>query len=459
MLKNKINLRRAPLAVVLLLTSTFSACTGVQTDKGIDSLNQVVRSQGGEPLVWDQTNKDQHEIDKTVKQLISAPVSLESAVKIALLNNPGLRAELQRIGIAQADVASASSVGNPLFSVSQLKSSETTQLSLSLEFNFLNLIMLPQRKKIAEHEFEQTRLAVGHKIIVLSHDVKLAWYEAVAQAQQEELMQTVMQSTEAASRLAYKQVMAGTGTKREQAKKQVFFNQAKQKWIVAKAENYAAKEKLNRLMGFSSDLSTWSLNGRLPELPAQRPEIKNLDKIALANRLDIAAAAENVSMLKKQLSITTESVLLNNASVGAAMEKNTGEANKVGPSLSVGLPLNDIGNADKYRGRALLRQSEFELAALSAQAASEVRAAHVLLQARYDVAQRQQQVVLPLRNTILSESQLLYNGMLGSVYALLEDRKDEVESASDYIAMLRDYWFADADLNYSLGGASNVDVQ
>lgn len=440
----------------LALLAALSGCASVHSDKGKDSLDQVAISQASTALVWDRNSAEQQKIDQAIQAVSTAPLDLQSAVKIALLNNPALNARLQSIGVAQAELASASSLGNPLFSAARLSSSDSTQVSLSLEFNFLNLILLPQRKKIAEYEFEQTRLEVAQQILDLSHDVKVAWFEAVAQAQQEELMQTVMQATEAASRLAYKQLMAGTGTKREQARKQLFFNKAKQAWLLAKAENYAAKEKLNRLLGFSDDANRWSLPSQLPELPEQRPELANLDQQALKDRLDIQAAQQKVQQLQKQIGIARGETLLADTSLGVETEKSSGEARMTGPSLSIGLPLADTGSAAKYRAESMLKQSEFELAAVRATALSEVRAAQALLQARFDIAQRQQQTVLPLNNTILVETQLRYNGMLSGVYDLLEDRQSEVEAAADYITMLKEFWLADAELNYTLGGVSHA---
>ncbi|HET8704990.1 MAG TPA: TolC family protein [Pseudomonadales bacterium] len=446
-------------ALSLALCAALAGCASVQPEKGKDSLDQVAQQQAATVLVWQDDSEAQQKIDQVIHESLAAPLSLQQAVKIALLNNPGLRAELQKIGVAQADLASASAIGNPLFSAARLTSADTTQLSMSLEFNFLNLILLPQRKRIAEYEFEQSRLEVAQQILDLSYQVKQAWYEAVAQAQQEELMQTVMQATEAASRLAYKQLMAGTGTKREQARKQLFFNKAKQAWLLAKADNYAAKEKLNRLLGFRDDAAALNLPGHLPELPAQRPDVADLTQQTLKNRFDIEAARQKVTQYQKELGIARSEVLLSDTSVGAEVEKSTGEATTKGPALSIGVPISDTGSAAKYRTQALLRQSEFALAATQSNALSEARAAQAVLQARYDVAQRQQQVVLPLNNSILVETQLRYNGMLSGVYDLLEDRQNEVEAASEYITMLKEFWLADAELNHVMGGVSHATVK
>jgi len=375
------------------------------------------------------------------------------------LNNAGFKAQLQQLGVAQADLARAGSIANPLLSIARLSSGETTELGMSLEFNLLNLLLLPRQKELAEYEFERARLEAAQQILDLSFEVRQAWYEAVASAQQAELQQTVMQAAETASRLAYRQLLAGTGSKRDQARKQLFFNKAKQAWIIAQAEHQVAKEKLNQLLGFTADSSAWNLPSHLPDLPAQRPQLEGVEQRLLNQRLDVQAAEITHQQRLQQQGISRAESLLDDAAVGVEVERSSTEETKRGPALSLHLPVSDNGSAARYRASAQLRQSEWELEAVRAQALAQVRASYVLLQARFDVAHRQRQVVLPLNKLILEETQLLYNGMLGGVYDLLEERQNEVSAAAEYIQMLKEFWMADAELNHVLGERNHVNVQ
>ena len=61
-------------------------------------------------------------------------------------------------------------------------------------------------------------------------------------------------------------------------------------------------------------------------------------------------------------------------------------------------------------------------------------------------------MVLPLRERIVEQSQLHYNGMLLGVFQLLEARQAEIQSGRSYVESLRDYWIARTDLECAVGG-------
>ena len=61
--------------------------------------------------------------------------------------------------------------------------------------------------------------------------------------------------------------------------------------------------------------------------------------------------------------------------------------------------------------------------------------------------------VLKVREFIGEETVLRYNGMLASVWDLLAESRNQSQSAIDAIRAQRDFWLADADLQWvSLGG-------
>jgi cobalt-zinc-cadmium efflux system outer membrane protein len=69
-----------------------------------------------------------------------------------------------------------------------------------------------------------------------------------------------------------------------------------------------------------------------------------------------------------------------------------------------------------------------------------------------DILKRQQATILPMRERIVKETQLLYNGMLEGIYTLLNDYRDGVMAGRDYIDAQRDYWIAIAQLERATGG-------
>ena len=68
------------------------------------------------------------------------------------------------------------------------------------------------------------------------------------------------------------------------------------------------------------------------------------------------------------------------------------------------------------------------------------------------VVQHYTQVLLPLQQTILSETLKFYNGMLVGVYELLLAKQTQVQTARQYVTANRDFWLAWTDLERAAGG-------
>jgi len=63
-----------------------------------------------------------------------------------------------------------------------------------------------------------------------------------------------------------------------------------------------------------------------------------------------------------------------------------------------------------------------------------------------------QDVLLPLREQIIDETQLQYNAMELGVFQLIAARRDQVRTAQEYVVALREYWHARATMDQILAG-------
>jgi cobalt-zinc-cadmium efflux system outer membrane protein len=107
----------------------------------------------------------------------------------------------------------------------------------------------------------------------------------------------------------------------------------------------------------------------------------------------------------------------------------------------------------------MLRQAQQRLAALTATARSEARAARErLLEARAR-ATYLREVVIPRRDRILKLTQLEYNAMLRGVFQLIEARQNLAAAQREEIVATRDYWLARTQLESALLGVSRFSVR
>ena len=61
-------------------------------------------------IIWKNKDTDEGKLQARINQLLSEPLTPKSAVQIALLNNRGLQATFEALGVARADLLEASSI-------------------------------------------------------------------------------------------------------------------------------------------------------------------------------------------------------------------------------------------------------------------------------------------------------------------------------------------------------------
>ena len=90
--------------------------TGVQTCAlpiCFGSVQQTAKDRLGKDLVIAKSDADQDAIARRVGELMATPLTVDDAVQIALLNNRGLQATYQELGITEAEVVQAGRLPNP----------------------------------------------------------------------------------------------------------------------------------------------------------------------------------------------------------------------------------------------------------------------------------------------------------------------------------------------------------
>jgi cobalt-zinc-cadmium efflux system outer membrane protein len=116
------------------------------------------------------------------------------------------------------------------------------------------------------------------------------------------------------------------------------------------------------------------------------------------------------------------------------------------------IPLFDQGQARLGRAVTELRRARQEYYALGVQLRSTVRTVHERLQGAQDRALYYRDILLPLRERIVNETQLHYNAMQLGVFDLVRAREQQIQAAVTYIETLLDYWLAHTDLGHLLSG-------
>jgi hypothetical protein len=106
-----------PLVLALLSATLLGGCASFSPDGGFGAIESATRSQIQKDVIWSRDDDTRKIVEARVDALLAQPLSVDDAVQIALLNNPGLQAALNTLGIAEADWVSAQRLPNLGFSI------------------------------------------------------------------------------------------------------------------------------------------------------------------------------------------------------------------------------------------------------------------------------------------------------------------------------------------------------
>jgi cobalt-zinc-cadmium efflux system outer membrane protein len=286
----------------------------------------------------------------------------------------------------------------------------------------------------------------------MAAETRTAFYEYQASEQTREMRRTVSEATAASAELAERLRAAGNTRELDLLNERDLNEQAKVDLAHSEADVVQARERLNALMGLWGKQTQWHAEAMLPELPREDPAAETVERTAVERSLDLGVARREIEVAARSLGIAKPYGWLTDVEVGAAAEREVGGGWSVGPSLSLPIPLFDQGQGAVGKGQAQLRQASEHYYQRAVEVRSHARAAHSAVLSSRDRARHYHQIILPLRQQIVDQTQLHYNAMQVSAFQLLEAKRNQIDAGARYIEALRDYWVARTSLEQVLSG-------
>jgi outer membrane protein TolC len=444
-------LPRPKLWTAAMVSLTLSACTSFSADGGFGRVERETQSRLGAQVQVPRPAPESTARTE-VRALLAKPLSADDAVQIALLNNPGLKASLAELNIAEADLVQAGRLRNPGLYFARLKRGAEIEYDRTFTLEVLGLFALPLKTEIASRHFEQAQLGAAGDVVRLAAETRRAYFNAVAAQETLKYAEQVQIAAEASAQLAQRMLRVGNWSKLTQMREQLFYAEATAQLARAKQTTIAEREQLTRLMGLWGDELTFQLPERLPALPAQAVERQEVEATAMRSRLDVQMAKQEVDGMAKSLGLSKATRFVNVLDLGYQHNTSNELPRQTGYEISFQIPLFDWGDATLARSEARYMQAVNRTANTAINARSEAREAYQAYRTTYDVAKHYQNEIVPLRKKISDEQMLRYNGMLISVFELIADAREQVMSVNGYIEAMRDYWIAETDLQGALSG-------
>jgi outer membrane protein TolC len=444
-------------SITLIAATLLAGCTSFSADSGLGPAQQAAQQRlGSKELIWARSDADRERIDTRVAELLRAPLNADAAVQITLFNHRGLQASFHDLGISEAEMVQASRLPNPGFSFAKLKAGDEREIDRGFHFSLARVIAMPWLREAAQRRFEATQGAVALRVLEHGAATRKAWVQAVAAQEGVRYAQQVMRAAEASAELARRMQQVGNFNALQRSREQAFYADAALGVARAEQAERSAREKLTRLMGLWGTQTGFLLPERLPDLPSQTKDLPDVERMALAQRLDVQSARLAAQQLAAQQGLASAAVFTDGLEIGMQRNSYNNALTQRGWELGFELPLFDWGDARRAAADHSLRQAMLRAEQAAIDARSEVREAYGAYRSAFDIARHHLDEIVPLRKKILDENVLRYNGMLIGVFELLADARLQITSVNAAIDAQRDFWLAEADLDMALIGKPSM---
>ncbi len=354
----------------------ITGCAQVPRKGGFQDVQRMVDERMDYRVSWNQGLPEDREVQQVVESLLEKELTVDSAVQIALLNNARLQATYEELGVTQAEVVQAGLLKNPIV-FGSIRFPNVSSAASNLEFgivqNFVDLLMLPARKKIAAARFEQTKAMVADEVLSIVSEVEKAYFEVQGAANIRQVRAQIVEASGASFEFARRLYEAGNISELNLANEQGQYEEMRVRLAESDILLSTAREQLTRLMGLWGTRIDWQLPSRLPDIPKQEIPMVQLETLAITNRLDLESARRNIDVLAQALGTTVTWRWIGDLDVGISAERDPDRTWVIGPELVLELPLFDQRQAKIAQGEALLRQEVNKLTAMAVDVRSEVR--------------------------------------------------------------------------------------
>lgn len=462
---------RCCLALSVSAAALLAGCAHFSEDGGMLLVEERAGSEGQE-VIKIRNEEEAAYAQARVQALLAAPLTADAAVQVALLNNRGLQAAYNELGISEAEMVEASLPASPSFALSKLFTTGQFEIERQIVQNVLGLLTLPRRREIARERFRQAQVRAVGETLRTSAIARRAYYKAAAANQTVGFFEKARVSAESASELSKKLGETGAMSKLDQAREHAFYAEVSTQLAAARLQQRSEREALSRALGLWGGQTDYRLPGNLEHLPPPPPPIDDVETQAVLSRADLQIARMELDILAKQYGLTRATRFVNmlevagiNTSDSTLVPQTNGEElpdkDKFnGYAIAFEIPIYDFGRARTRLAEQSYMRGVNLLIEKAVNVRSQAREAYQAYRGAYDIARQFDKEILPLRDIISEQTLLNYNGMLIDLFELLADARARITANVQAIEARRNFWLAKVDLHVAIvgGGTDGTEI-
>lgn len=237
----------------------------------------------------------QQAVTERIDELAQAPMTEAAAVEIALLQDSGVQDLMlehwaQRPSFIRDVAARVGSADDPR----------------PVEWKMQGELLSRSTTRRWRTEFGEEYLGTAEAMTDTATKARTAYYEAVAAAQIATMFDQTLDAEKAAAELANEQYRAGTTSRLDQARQHLAYAETFKEATETKRDAVAKREALNRLLKLWGSQTSWELPDRLPDLPATRPELGDVESYAATHGLATYAGRASTAQLTAGVTLRSE---------------------------------------------------------------------------------------------------------------------------------------------------------
>jgi outer membrane protein TolC len=422
----------------------IGGCAVAPLERAADSAAGNVSARTGATPEWSATG---------TRPAVAGPLTLPAALALAFAQNPEIRRQYARLGIAHAELEDAARIANPRLSFTWLDPAgggrdETTR---GITASFSGLLLLPARRRLSAAEFQRVELDVTAHLVTLARDVETAWYSHIGALQIAAMRDAAAQAAATEAELAGRFHAAGNISRLDLDLREAEATRLYVAALQARSGAVTARARLADLLGLQAS-DEWETADRLPAPLDTAIGREQLSQLAQAERFDLAALRKEIAMLEDAVRVTRRWRLLGSTEFGYKRERELDGTKQRGPTLDVELPLFNQRQGAIERAEARLADARARHEALVLTTQNEISAGLERLNIAREIAARHRDSLLPAVKSVVARRQEQVNFMLRSVFELLAAKRDEYDAWQAWLESVRDYWIARSALAAAAGG-------
>lgn len=435
----------------------LAGCVSLDTTADYDQAMSLVQQQSGWRPEWSTPWSSTTSVWDG-----ASPLTIDQAVTIALQNNRRLRAILEKIAAARADLVQSGLLPNPVLSAAFDTSIDgeggPVVVSLGLVQQLTDLWLRPARQDAAAAELREQILTVSDEALRLVADVRKSHAGLVHGRRGITLTESHIDLMERAIAVSERRIQAGEGTRLEVNRLRQLLLSLQADLTQQRLALGKTQRRLLELLGQAEASAQWEAADDRAPIHTAIAELTESKVVELASqlRLDVAAARKVYETRRHELRIASLGSIPE-LEAGPAFERDEDRRDAFGVDLDLEIPIFDTNRARIARARSDLRRARAEADQVLQSAVAQTRSAWLDVRASRQLIGFFRDRVLTLAQENLRLAEQSFQAGQIDMTVVLETQRELIQAEFELNELELIAADSTIELEYAVGGAVAIE--